>query len=190
MTPHKTIAATRVADPGPRSVADWLGALGCAAFGGVALAVHASTYLPFFADDSFISLQYARRLLDGKGLTFADGEWVEGYSNLLWVLLVAGMGALGIELVDAARVLGLLCMVLALGVVSVRFWASGGVASVGIAAFLASSGAMAIWAVGASNRAWWRCCCPWPLRPPGHCCRDDPPGLRWRFRPWLWRRSA
>jgi arabinofuranosyltransferase len=148
MTPHKTIAATRVADPGPRSVADWLGALGCAAFGGVALAVHASTYLPFFADDSFISLQYARRLLDGKGLTFADGEWVEGYSNLLWVLLVAGMGALGIELVDAARVLGLLCMVLALGVVSVRFWASGGVASVGIAAFLASSGAMAIWAVG------------------------------------------
>jgi hypothetical protein len=122
--------------------------MGCAVAGGVALGVHASTYLPFFADDSFISLQYARRFLDGKGLTFADGEWVEGYSNLLWVILVASAGALGMDLVDAARGLGLVCMVVALAVVSVRYWAPGGVASVGIAGFLASSGAMAIWAVG------------------------------------------
>ena len=45
---------------------------------------------PFFSDDSFISLRYAARLLAGEGLTWTDGERVEGYSNLLWVLLTAG----------------------------------------------------------------------------------------------------
>ena len=69
---------------------------------------------PFFSDDSFISLRYAERLLDGHGLTWTEGERVEGYSNLLWVLLVALFGACGIELVTAARALGVLCTVAAL----------------------------------------------------------------------------
>ncbi|MEC8652362.1 MAG: hypothetical protein VXY92_07345, partial [Planctomycetota bacterium] len=69
---------------------------------------------PFFSDDSFISLRYAERLLDGEGLTWTDGERVEGYSNLLWVLMTAGLGALGLELVAAARLLGALCSVAAL----------------------------------------------------------------------------
>lgn len=69
---------------------------------------------PFFSDDSFISLRFAERLLDGEGLTWTDGERVEGYSNLLWVLLTAGLGALGLELVSAARLLGALCSVAAL----------------------------------------------------------------------------
>ncbi|MCU0865459.1 MAG: hypothetical protein MUC36_16870 [Planctomycetes bacterium] len=61
---------------------------------------------PFFSDDAFISLRYAERLLDGHGLSWTDGERVEGYSNLLWVLLVAGLGGLGLDLVSAARLLG------------------------------------------------------------------------------------
>ena len=66
---------------------------------------------PFFSDDSFISLRYAERLLAGDGLTWTDGadglpERVEGYSNLLWVLLNAALGAIGIDLVLAARALG------------------------------------------------------------------------------------
>lgn len=69
---------------------------------------------PFFSDDSFISLRYSDRLLQGHGLTWTDGEAVEGYSNLLWVLLTAALGALGLELVTAARVLGAICTVLAL----------------------------------------------------------------------------
>ncbi|MFN3241333.1 MAG: hypothetical protein ACE37K_07430 [Planctomycetota bacterium] len=69
---------------------------------------------PFFSDDSFISLRYSERLLHGDGLTWTDGEAVEGYSNLLWVVLTAALGALGLELVTAARVLGALCTVLAL----------------------------------------------------------------------------
>lgn len=70
------------------------------------LIMHAFYYYPFFADDAFISLRYAQRLLDGKGLTWNDGEYVEGYSNLLWVLLTALLGVLGIDLVAAARAVG------------------------------------------------------------------------------------
>jgi arabinofuranosyltransferase len=61
---------------------------------------------PFFSDDAFISLRYSERLLAGQGLTWTDGERVEGYSNLLWVLACAGLGALGLDLVVAARWLG------------------------------------------------------------------------------------
>ena len=75
--------------------------------------------LPFFSDDSFISLRYTDRLLNGHGLTWTDDgaglpEYVEGYSNLLWVALTSCLGAIGIELVLAARLLGLFCTLLAL----------------------------------------------------------------------------
>ncbi|NBX03165.1 MAG: hypothetical protein EBR02_03705 [Alphaproteobacteria bacterium] len=63
-----------------------------------------SFYYPFFADDAFISLRYSERFLEGKGLTWNDGEQVEGYSNLLWVLLTALIGSLGVDLLDAGRV--------------------------------------------------------------------------------------
>ena len=64
---------------------------------------------PFFADDAFISLRYAERLLHGHGLTWNDGERVEGYSNLLWTLLCAGLGGLGCDLTFAARGIGIAC---------------------------------------------------------------------------------
>src|SRR5690242_14846397 len=46
-------------------------------------------FLPNYVDDSFISYRYSERFLQGHGLTWNDHEYVEGYSNLLWVLLVA-----------------------------------------------------------------------------------------------------
>jgi len=64
---------------------------------------------PFFSDDAFISLRFSQRLLDGHGLTWTEGERVEGYSNGLWVLACAGLGALGLDLVTAVRVLGAAC---------------------------------------------------------------------------------
>jgi len=86
-----------------------------AALPAVALAAWQATFVwPFFSDDSFISLRFAQRLLAGDGLTWTDGERVEGYSNLLWVLLTAALGATGLDLVTAARALGFLCTLLAL----------------------------------------------------------------------------
>lgn len=79
------------------------------------LAWHAAYFVPFFSDDSFISLRYAARLLDGFGLTWTDGERVEGYSNLLWVLLVALAGLPGQDLVLTARVVGTACGIAILG---------------------------------------------------------------------------
>jgi hypothetical protein len=70
------------------------------------LAAHAAHYLPFLSDDALITLRYADRLVAGHGLTWTDGPPVEGYSNLLWLLACAAGGAAGIDLVDAARLVG------------------------------------------------------------------------------------
>ncbi|HEX8107725.1 MAG TPA: hypothetical protein VF516_08340, partial [Kofleriaceae bacterium] len=78
-----------------------------AVVGVAVLAWRASHYWPFVADDALISLRYARRLVAGHGLTWTDGERVEGYSNLLWVAACAGLHALGLDLITAARALGL-----------------------------------------------------------------------------------
>ncbi len=59
--------------------------------GSVILILHAWYYYPFIADDSFISYRYAERLLNGSGLSWNNGKPVEGYSNLLWILLLAGI---------------------------------------------------------------------------------------------------
>ena len=50
----------------------------------------------WLADDSFISFRYAEHLARGHGLVYNVGERVEGYTNLLWTLLVAAALRLGI----------------------------------------------------------------------------------------------
>ena len=58
----------------------------------------------FITDDAFISFRYARNLLEGHGLVFNPGEYVEGYTNFLWVLELAAIwGLLGIRPEDAAQ---------------------------------------------------------------------------------------
>lgn len=47
--------------------------------------------LRFFCDDAFISFRYARNLAMGRGLVFNLGERVEGYTNFLWVVELAGI---------------------------------------------------------------------------------------------------
>jgi hypothetical protein len=59
-------------------------------------------------DDAFISFRYAEQLAGGAGLVFNDGERVEAYSNLLWVLLLTPFAAAGLDLPSVARLLGLL----------------------------------------------------------------------------------
>ena len=48
-------------------------------------------------DDAYISYRYAANLVEGRGLVYNPGEYVEGFTNLLWTLLVAGGLALGFE---------------------------------------------------------------------------------------------
>ena len=79
----------------------------------ITLLATAHGYLPFVADDALISFRYSERLLDGKGLTFTDGERVEGYSNALWVLVVAAGGLITRDLILVGRIAGTIAMCLA-----------------------------------------------------------------------------
>ncbi|HSB97151.1 MAG TPA: hypothetical protein VLC91_11920, partial [Spongiibacteraceae bacterium] len=59
-------------------------------------------------DDAFISYRYAQNWVAGHGLVFNVGERVEGYTNFLWVLLIA----LGMKLGFSAPIFGhWLCVV-------------------------------------------------------------------------------
>ena len=48
----------------------------------------------YLTDDTFIHLQFAKHLLRGEGFSFNAGEPTYGATSPLWVLLVAGGGAL------------------------------------------------------------------------------------------------
>ena len=75
------------------------------------LILNALFYLPFLSDDALISMRYSVRLADGDGLTWTDGPAVEGYSNLLWVLLTAAGVFAGISGVITVRLLGIISMI-------------------------------------------------------------------------------
>lgn len=80
-------------------------------------------HLYFVCDDAYISFRYARNLLEGHGLVFNPGEWVEGYTNFLWVLEVAALwGGLGVDPATASVVLSSLCTVGTLAVTAA--WAA------------------------------------------------------------------
>ncbi len=79
-----------------------------AAICAIGLALQIYHFWPYLTDDGYISLRYSQRLLEGHGLTWNDlPPAVEGYTNLLWVLLCAGLGALGMNLESAAHLLGI-----------------------------------------------------------------------------------
>jgi len=58
---------------------------------------HQLWLLDWVVDDAAISFAYARNLADGEGLVATlGGERIEGYSNPLWVLILAGFELLGV----------------------------------------------------------------------------------------------
>ncbi|HWO57997.1 MAG TPA: hypothetical protein VNN55_10570 [bacterium] len=73
------------------------------------LVIAQAAYLwEFSIDDVGISWRYAHHLADGHGLTWnLEGPPVEGYSNFLWVILLAVAGSLGFEIETSAKVIGL-----------------------------------------------------------------------------------
>ncbi|MQA12451.1 MAG: hypothetical protein GEU98_28785 [Pseudonocardiaceae bacterium] len=62
------------------------------------------------AEDAFITFRYAANIAEGHGPVFNVGEPVEGYSNFLLMVTLAGLRAgFGVDIVVGARVLGVLC---------------------------------------------------------------------------------
>jgi arabinofuranosyltransferase len=59
-------------------------------------------------DDAYISFRYAANYVNGEGLVYNHGERVEGYTNFLWVMLLALFkGIFGINYLFASRLIGI-----------------------------------------------------------------------------------
>lgn len=76
----------------------------------------------WLSDDSFISFRYAAHLVEGRGLVYNAGEYVEGYTNLLWTLLNAGAMALGWGPEASSRALGIAFWLALVAVLALRSW--------------------------------------------------------------------
>ncbi|MBS1492297.1 MAG: hypothetical protein JST55_02230 [Bacteroidetes bacterium] len=51
--------------------------------------IYLCNQVKFIQDDSYISFRFVKNFVEGKGLVFNPGEKVEGYTNLLWVLILS-----------------------------------------------------------------------------------------------------
>ncbi len=80
----------------------------------------------WLVDDAFVSFRYLEHWVDGNGLVFNPGERVEGYTNFLWLLLLAPLYAAGLPTPLAAQVLGI-----ALSLVAVALLYAIGIAKIG-----------------------------------------------------------
>ena len=72
----------------------------------VLLVPHALMF-DFVNDDAYISFRYARNLAEHGQLVFNVGERVEGFTNFLWTVLLAGGIKLGLSPVLTSRFLGI-----------------------------------------------------------------------------------
>lgn len=86
----------------------------------VAFAAQAFSMWGYAIDDVYISYRYAAHLAEGNGLVWnLTGPPVEGFSNLLWVLILATAWRIGPDVVVASKILGFLCGAGALALLAV-----------------------------------------------------------------------
>lgn len=105
----------------------------------VVMAVHALLFWsagPF--DDDYICYRYARNLIEGNGLVFQSGFRVEGFTNPLWVMLIAGALKFGIDPAVFSRVVGLLASLACVWAVDRTWRERGGKGHVGPALVVAA----------------------------------------------------
>ena len=115
------------------------------------------TQLLFLSDDAFISFVYSRNLVDGLGLVWNFTERVEGYTNFLWVMLLAVGMWLGIEPELFAPLMGMLSGF------GVLWWVSrlgpGGLWRWGTPALLVANSSFVAWSSGGLETQMFSCWC-------------------------------
>lgn len=75
----------------------------------IAVFIFTCLKLDLTQDDAYITFRYAANFLSGHGLVFNTGERVEGYTNFLWVMLMALFkGVFGIEYLTFSKVAGVI----------------------------------------------------------------------------------
>jgi hypothetical protein len=105
----------------------------------------------YVSDDAYISFRYAQNWARGNGPVYNVGERVEGYTNFLWTALLAGLHALGADIVQAAQVLGIglgAAVILLTFWLSLRWHSSGSLWAVLAACLLALNVSFAAWTTG------------------------------------------
>jgi arabinofuranosyltransferase len=118
----------------------------------IAAPVHLAFALRFnwLCDDAYITFRYARHLAEGRGLAFNVGETppVEGYSNLLWTLVLGAAHAVGLDLEIVSRVLSIGCGLALVALVARAAQKTLGasfVATLAAALFVAASPCLGVW---------------------------------------------
>ncbi len=107
----------------------------------------------FLQDDSYITYRYSRNIIRGLGPVFNPGERVEGYTNFLWMMLLASLGIIGIPfatIIPLSQIIGVLCGigVMVLFFLIVRRHTRGPPVLASIVVFLlAANGSFAYWFV-------------------------------------------
>jgi arabinofuranosyltransferase len=108
--------------------------------------------LEWVKDDAYISFRYAHNLVSGHGLVFNTGERLEGFTNFLWVFILAPFEALGWDLFQVCEVLGtvlgITCLVLTARMTE---WIGGGgqnraLSFLWSAVWLSTSSSFVLWA--------------------------------------------
>jgi arabinofuranosyltransferase len=64
-------------------------------------------------DDAYISFRYGRNMMNGYGLVYNAGEYVEGYTNFLWTVITAPFTVIkGIDISIITLIMGLLISII------------------------------------------------------------------------------
>lgn len=178
MTEVTTSTSTSTTTQGAPARGGWIVALLLLA-ATVAVAVWHVQLLQFFCDDSYISYRYSEHFAAGKGLVYNEGERVEGYTNFLWMALLAAVHKVAPAL-DLARVAQAMSLAAGAGVVLLAGFAArrrlGAFAGAAVALLLALHSPLAAWSIAGLETplyaflvlAAWAAECAGPERPRAH----------------------
>ncbi|MEM6673844.1 MAG: hypothetical protein AAF726_13450 [Planctomycetota bacterium] len=99
--------------------------IGLAVAAAVAVATAMVDPYSWVGDDGGITLRYARRIAAGEGFSYNDGEAVNGASNPLYTLALAGVLRLGATPAEAVNLIAIACIALTSGVLFAAFTSLG-----------------------------------------------------------------
>jgi hypothetical protein len=88
----------------------------------LAFGISRAASVAWVCDDAFISFRYAENLVSGDGLVYNAGERVEGYTNLLWTLMLAAAMAAGFSPEASSKVLGIAAYAALAATLTVASW--------------------------------------------------------------------
>lgn len=131
----------------------------------VPFAIGVAMYGSYVCDDDLIHLRYAERLVEGKGLTWNDGERVHGISAMLMVLATAALHLAGVPLEAGMRVLsasGTFAAVLCVVYASRRAGLHRNV-SAALGGVLALFAPFSVWAMAGIGGAVFAACIGWAV---------------------------